>query len=173
MQRLTCVAYTYDSRYIISGSDEMNLRLWKAIAWQKQGVVSILLVAINQNLIDHSKFQIKPRERLAIDYSNSLKEKYAPHPQIKRISKHRQVPKHIYNASREHRVIHQKLKRKYVSSKSLMMTSIYVFFFISGSTTGKLIPNLDLWLSSPRGRKLLFRSTNKYFSIYCTFSVLF
>jgi len=39
MQRLTCVAYTLDSRYIVSGSDEMNLRLWKAIAWQKQGVV--------------------------------------------------------------------------------------------------------------------------------------
>ena len=48
MQRLTCVAYTYDSRYIISGSDEMNLRLWKAIAWQKQGVVSFLLVTQKQ-----------------------------------------------------------------------------------------------------------------------------
>lgn len=50
MQRLTCVAYTFDSRYILSGSDEMNLRLWKAIAWQKQGVVSVSLVTSNKNL---------------------------------------------------------------------------------------------------------------------------
>jgi len=52
---------------------------------------------------------------LSINYSNSLKEKYAPHPQIRRISKHRQVPKHIYNATNEHRVIQQKLKRKWVA----------------------------------------------------------
>ncbi|XP_059481822.1 DDB1- and CUL4-associated factor 13 [Neocloeon triangulifer] len=99
MQRLTCVAYTYDSRYIISGSDEMNLRLWKAIAWQKHGVV-------------------KPRERAAMQYGDTLKEKFATHPQIKRISKHRQVPQHVYNASREHRIIHQKMKRKEYNRKA-------------------------------------------------------
>ncbi|XP_065348045.1 DDB1- and CUL4-associated factor 13-like [Cloeon dipterum] len=99
MQRLTCVAYTHDSRYIISGSDEMNLRLWKAIAWQKQGV-------------------IKPREKAALEYSNSLKEKFMTHPQIKRIANHRQVPRHIFNAAKEHKIIYQKIKRKDFNRKA-------------------------------------------------------
>jgi Sof1-like domain len=117
--------------------------------------------------------QIKPRERLAIDYSNSLKEKYAPHPQIKRIAKHRQVPKHIYNASKEHRVIHQKLKRKYVFFSNFAASNIYILIFCSGSTTGKFTPNQDLWSSSLRRRKLLFRSTNKYITIFISTNIFY
>lgn len=41
MQRLTCVKWSLDDKYIISGSDEMNIRLWKARASEKLGVVSI------------------------------------------------------------------------------------------------------------------------------------
>lgn len=40
MQRLTCVGWSLDNKYIISGSDEMNLRLWKAKASEKLGIVS-------------------------------------------------------------------------------------------------------------------------------------
>lgn len=39
MQRLTNVAWSLDNKYIISGSDEMNLRVWKARASEKLGVV--------------------------------------------------------------------------------------------------------------------------------------
>lgn len=56
--------------------------------------------------------QLKPRERASLHYSEALKDKYASHPQIKRIKRHRQVPKHIYNAQRELRTIKQKDKRK-------------------------------------------------------------
>lgn len=42
MQRLTSVVWTLDNKYIISGSDEMNIRLWKARAWEKLGTVSII-----------------------------------------------------------------------------------------------------------------------------------
>lgn len=42
MQRLTCIAWSLDNKYIISGSDEMNLRLWKARASEKLGIVSII-----------------------------------------------------------------------------------------------------------------------------------
>merc|ERR1712088_527293 len=76
MQRLTCVAWSRDNRYIISGSDEMNLRLWKAKAWEKLGIM-------------------KDRQKSAIEYSEKLKEKYASHPQVKRVIKRRHVPKHI------------------------------------------------------------------------------
>merc|ERR1712029_202756 len=62
MQRLTCVAWSRDNKYILSGSDEMNLRLWKAKAWEKLGVV-------------------KDRQKSSIEYSEKLKEKYASHPQ--------------------------------------------------------------------------------------------
>ena len=47
----------------MSGSDEMCLRLWKARASEKLGVM-------------------KDRERVALQYAEKLKEKYAQHPQV-------------------------------------------------------------------------------------------
>lgn len=41
MQRLTCAAWSLDDRFIFSGSDEMNIRIWKARAAEKLGVVSV------------------------------------------------------------------------------------------------------------------------------------
>lgn len=40
MHRLTCVGWSLDNKYIISGSDETNLRIWKAKASEKLGIVS-------------------------------------------------------------------------------------------------------------------------------------
>ncbi|CAH1173637.1 unnamed protein product [Phaedon cochleariae] len=93
MQRLTCVHWSLDNKYIISGSDEMNIRIWKARASEKLG-------------------PLKPREKAALRYSEALKEKYASHPKIKRISRHRHVPRHVYNAQNELRTIKEKEKRK-------------------------------------------------------------
>merc|ERR1719167_2115646 len=70
MQRLTSVAWTLDNKYILSGSDEMNIRLWKARASEKLGIM-------------------RDRERVALQYSEKLKEKYGQHPQISRIARHR------------------------------------------------------------------------------------
>ncbi|XP_014208899.1 DDB1- and CUL4-associated factor 13 isoform X1 [Copidosoma floridanum] len=93
MQRLTCVAWTLDNKYIINGSDEMNIRIWKAKASEKLGV-------------------LRPREKASLNYSQTLKEKFASHPQIRRIARHRQVPKHIYKAQDELRAQRQKIKLK-------------------------------------------------------------
>lgn len=93
MQRLTNVLWSNDNRYIVSGSDEMCLRLWKARASEKLGI-------------------IKDRERVSLQYSEKLKEKYAQHPQIARISRHRQVPKHVKNAGAEHRTITESRSKK-------------------------------------------------------------
>ena len=71
----------------------MNLRLWKARASEKLGI-------------------IKERQRMALNYNEKLKEKFANHPKISRIARHRQVPKHVQNASREHRIIRESKKRK-------------------------------------------------------------
>ncbi|XP_025161394.1 DDB1- and CUL4-associated factor 13 [Harpegnathos saltator] len=93
MQRLTCVGWSLDNKYIITGSDEMNLRLWKARASEKLGIV-------------------RSRQRTSLLYNEALKEKYMAHPQIRRIARHRQVPKHLYNAQAELRKIREKNKRK-------------------------------------------------------------
>ncbi|XP_028141518.1 DDB1- and CUL4-associated factor 13 [Diabrotica virgifera virgifera] len=93
MQRLTCVLWSLDNKYILSGSDEMNIRIWKARASEKLG-------------------PLRPREKAALRYSDALKEKFASHPEVKRIARHRHVPKHIYNAQREIHTIKQKQKKK-------------------------------------------------------------
>ena len=41
MQRLTSVAWSADNKYILCGSDEMDIRIWKANRSEKLGVVSI------------------------------------------------------------------------------------------------------------------------------------
>lgn len=93
MQRLTCVAWTKDNKYILSGSDEMNIRIWKAKAWEKLG-------------------PMKDRQKSALNYNEKLKEKFGSHPQVKRIARHRQVPKHVMNARKEHQIIRESKKRK-------------------------------------------------------------
>ncbi|GAB1863217.1 DDB1- and CUL4-associated factor 13 [Camponotus japonicus] len=99
MHRLTCVGWSLDDKYIISGSDEMNLRIWKAKASEKFGI-------------------LKTREKLARRCNDALIEKYAIHPEIRRIARHRQVPKHIYNARTELRTIREKSKRKEANRRS-------------------------------------------------------
>lgn len=43
MQHVICIKWSADNKYILSGSDEMNIRLWKANAAEKLGVVSAVL----------------------------------------------------------------------------------------------------------------------------------
>uniref|UniRef100_T1JP66 DDB1- and CUL4-associated factor 13 n=1 Tax=Strigamia maritima TaxID=126957 RepID=T1JP66_STRMM len=99
MQRLKCVSWTRDNTYILSGSDEMSIRLWKARASEKLGL-------------------LHPREKVVSDYNEKLKEKYAHHPEISRIARHRHVPKHIYNAKKEMHVIRQKAARKQANRRA-------------------------------------------------------
>ena len=65
MQRLTTVAWSLDNKYVLSGSDEMCIRLWKARASERLGIM-------------------RDRERVALQYNEKLKEKYGQHPQISR-----------------------------------------------------------------------------------------
>lgn len=43
MQQVLSVIYSSDSKYVMSGSDEMNIRLWKAHASEKLGPVILNL----------------------------------------------------------------------------------------------------------------------------------
>lgn len=55
---------------------------------------------------------MRPREKAALNYGDALKEKFAAHPQIRRIAQHRQVPKYIYNHQKKHQTARDKEKRK-------------------------------------------------------------
>jgi WD repeat and SOF domain-containing protein 1 len=93
MQRVLAVKWSLDNKFILSGSEEMNLRVWKASASAKLGVLC-------------------PREKEAFNYSETLKDKFAHHPDIRRIARHRHVPKLIHNAAKELRAIHSSQKKK-------------------------------------------------------------
>ncbi|XP_053571241.1 DDB1- and CUL4-associated factor 13 [Bombina bombina] len=93
MQHVTSVRWSLDNKYILCGSDEMNIRIWKANASEKLGVLS-------------------PRERAAQNYNQKLKEKFQHHPQIKRIARHRHLPKTIHSQIREQRIMREARRRK-------------------------------------------------------------
>lgn len=50
MQHVITVKWTSDNKYILCGSDEMNIRLWKANASEKLGVVSCILLLLSQGV---------------------------------------------------------------------------------------------------------------------------
>ena len=81
MQRVFSVAFTVDGSYVMSGSDDMNVRVWKANASEQTGVVL-------------------PRERKKAAYNSALLERYKHMPEVKRIARHRHVPKSIYKAAK-------------------------------------------------------------------------
>eukprot|EP00475_Leptophrys_vorax_P022178 TRINITY_DN3017_c0_g1_i1.p1 TRINITY_DN3017_c0_g1~~TRINITY_DN3017_c0_g1_i1.p1 ORF type:complete len:469 (+),score=124.85 TRINITY_DN3017_c0_g1_i1:43-1407(+) len=81
MQRVFCVKYTADNKYVLSGSDDTNVRIWKARAHEKLEVV-------------------RESEQQKMDYHEKIKAKFAEFPEIRRIARHRNVPKAIYNAKR-------------------------------------------------------------------------
>uniref|UniRef100_G3NM76 DDB1- and CUL4-associated factor 13 n=1 Tax=Gasterosteus aculeatus aculeatus TaxID=481459 RepID=G3NM76_GASAC len=93
MQHVICIKWSLDNKYILSGSDEMNIRLWKANAAEKLGVMS-------------------PREREAANYNQTLKEKFQHHPQVRRVARHRHLPKSLYHQTKELRVMKEARRRK-------------------------------------------------------------
>ncbi len=93
MQRIFCVCWSSDSTYLLSGSDETNIRLWKAEASKKLG-------------------KLRAREKTALDYASKLRHRYRFHPKVRRIARHRHVPKMIFKAMKERQISLASRKRK-------------------------------------------------------------
>ncbi|KAL9961477.1 hypothetical protein ACROYT_G030423 [Oculina patagonica] len=93
MQRVFCVRFSADSTYVLSGSDETNIRIWKANSSQKLGALA-------------------PREKAAFSYNAKLKERFQHHPQLKRIKRHRHVPKAVFKAAKEKKIMLASIKQK-------------------------------------------------------------
>jgi WD repeat and SOF domain-containing protein 1 len=79
MQRVFSAKWTPDSKYVISGSDDGNLRLWRANASSREGIKSA-------------------KQRTALEYNEILTERYAHMPEIRRIKRHRHIPKVVKKA---------------------------------------------------------------------------
>ncbi|KAG9981405.1 U3 small nucleolar RNA associated protein, partial [Aureobasidium melanogenum] len=80
MQRVFSAVWTPDNNYILSGSDDGNIRLWRARASERQGVKSA-------------------RQRQQLEYDRALVERYKHMPEIRRIHRHRHLPKQVKKAS--------------------------------------------------------------------------
>ncbi|KAH9743834.1 DDB1- and CUL4-associated factor 13 [Citrus sinensis] len=93
MQRVFCVKFSCDASYVISGSDDTNLRLWKAKASEQLGV-------------------LHPREQRKHAYHEAVKNRYKHLPEIKRIVRHRHLPKPIYKAASLRRTMMEAERRK-------------------------------------------------------------
>ncbi|KAJ3566793.1 hypothetical protein NP233_g6782 [Leucocoprinus birnbaumii] len=76
MQRVTSTVFSGDARFVLSGSDDGNVRIWKAKASEKLGVVTA-------------------RERAAIEYRSKLKERWSVDSEVSRITRSRHLPKAV------------------------------------------------------------------------------
>ncbi|KAK4132980.1 WD40 repeat-like protein [Trichocladium antarcticum] len=79
MQRVFRTVWTMDSKYLLSGSDDGNVRLWRANASERSGVKST-------------------KQRQALEYNSALMERYAHLPEMRRIRRHRHLPKVVKKA---------------------------------------------------------------------------
>ncbi|KAI9808977.1 MAG: rRNA-processing protein sof1 [Pycnora praestabilis] len=79
MQRVFSAKFTPDAQYLLTGSDDGNVRLWRANASTREGVKSA-------------------RQRQKLEYDDTLKERYQHMPEIRRIKRHRHLPKQVKKA---------------------------------------------------------------------------
>jgi WD repeat and SOF domain-containing protein 1 len=79
MQRVFAAKFTPDSKYVTSGSDDGNVRIWRVNAPDRAGIKSA-------------------RQRQKLEYDQALIRRYAHMPEIKRIKRHRHLPKTIKKA---------------------------------------------------------------------------
>lgn len=93
MQRVFSCAWTDDNSYVLSGSDDGNVRVWRSNASDRSGIKSA-------------------RERQSLEYNKTLKERWKHMPEIRRIDRHRHVPKVIKKAKEIKGEEEKSLKRK-------------------------------------------------------------
>ena len=79
MQRVFSCAWSADNAYVLSGSDDGNIRLWRAVASSRQGIKSFA-------------------QRQKLSYDDALRKRYGHMPELKRIARHRHLPRVVKKA---------------------------------------------------------------------------
>jgi WD repeat and SOF domain-containing protein 1 len=82
-----------DAKYVLSGSDDGNVRIWRSNASDRSSVRTA-------------------REKQKIEYEQQLKETYKHMPEIRRIARRRHVPKPIKKAGEIKRTEIESIKRR-------------------------------------------------------------
>lgn len=77
MQRVFCVRFSGDGSYVFSGSDDMNVRVWKADASEQLGVTL-------------------SREKHKQAYNKALVNRYKHMPEVRKVVKRRNLPAAIH-----------------------------------------------------------------------------
>lgn len=96
MQRVFSVRFSLDSKYVLSGSDDGNVRLWRAVANARSGVKSA-------------------RQRMKLEYDQALTQRYRHMPEIRRINAARRVPKAVKVARNIKREEIEAAKRRHLN----------------------------------------------------------
>ncbi|KAH0582830.1 DDB1- and CUL4-associated factor 13 [Termitomyces sp. J132] len=81
MQRVSSSIFSGDARFVLTGSDDGNVRIWKAKASEKLGIITA-------------------RERAAIEYRDSLKDRWKMDSEVNKVTRTRHLPKSVYQASK-------------------------------------------------------------------------
>lgn len=99
MQRVFSVLYSNDAKYVVSGSDDTNIRIWKARASKP---LKALL----------------PREKLKLAYHSQLLNRFKHFNEIKRITRHRHLPKLIFKqkGTRHEQLVAKKKKERNIKA---------------------------------------------------------
>lgn len=112
MQRIFSTLFTQDARFVVSGSDDGNVRLWKARASEKLGIGS-------------------GKERAAREYREQLISRYRNTGDVGRIERQRRMPKAIKNA--------QGLKRTMLDAQRVKEERRRKHTRVSCSSIGELV----------------------------------
>ena len=108
MQRVFTVNYTADAKYVVSGSDDSNLRVWKAQASEQLG-------------------QLTTREEAAQRYRSALVQRHKHLPEVHRIHHSRKVPKTITKQAAQSRLQKEAANRKQSNRIKYDKKGIYKF----------------------------------------------
>jgi DDB1- and CUL4-associated factor 13 len=93
MQRVFGVTFSLDAGYVISASDDGDVRIWKS--HRSRPIVPQL-----------------PREKQRVATAEKLVERYITVPEVRRIAKKRNVPKHVLSIVKTKQEIEKSAKRK-------------------------------------------------------------
>ena len=93
MQRVMAVRFSADGGYVFSGSEDCNVRVWKADASAQLGT-------------------LLPRQRKKAAYDAALVARYAHVPEVGRIARQRHVPKAVHKAAELRRTMEDSQRRK-------------------------------------------------------------
>lgn len=98
MQRVFCVEYSSDSKYVLSGSDDTNIRIWKSHASETVGVTA-------------------GRQERKLRYNKSLIKRFEHMPEVKRITTDVKMPKYIKKANSIRHIQNESQRRKLENRK--------------------------------------------------------